>query len=156
MLKFIKRKTSSEKPTGNASQGNVLLALWVKSLALILLPIIFGFFYLVLLREPNLQQQQVQRVTSTYAVQQAANIELLLRRYQERLAAAAQSPLAQAAVLDSSADDIALVEKAMADYFPGVVSMRVLIIGSMGTAGVESSSEGLRNHIEVDLLRRTA
>jgi phosphomannomutase/phosphoglucomutase len=155
MLKFKKRKTGSESPQGISSDGSVLVKLWIRSLTLILVPIIIGFAYLLLLREANLQQQQIQRVTNSYAVQQTANIELLFQRFQERLAAAARSPLAQAAVAGSGEDDIALVEKAMMDYFPGAVSLRVLLIGSLGTAGLANSSEGLRNHIEVDLLRRT-
>ena len=50
----------------------------------------------------------------------------------------------------------ALVEKAMLDYFPEVISLRVIPVGDMGTADFTGGNQGLRNHIEVDLVRRTS
>ncbi|MCZ6829117.1 MAG: phosphomannomutase/phosphoglucomutase [Gammaproteobacteria bacterium] len=154
MLKFVRQKPATENPQGISSKGNVLHKLWITALVVILVPTVGGFGYLLLLREADLQDRQIRRVTNTYAVQQSANVELLFRQVQERLAAAARSPLAISAVTSSGADDIALFEKAMMDYFPGAVSLRVVPIGAMGTAGLKSGSDGLRNHIEVDLLRR--
>ena len=69
---------------------------------------------------------------------------------------AATSPLALAAISSRNPDDVALVEKTIMDYFPGVSSIRLITIGELGTAGLEGSNLGLRNHIEVDLLRRTS
>ena len=67
---------------------------------------------------------------------------------------AAKSPLAVSAIASESDDDIGLVEQAMLDYFPEVISLRIIPMGEMGTADFEGGSEGLRNHIEVDLVRR--
>jgi phosphomannomutase/phosphoglucomutase len=155
MLKMGNKKPPAENPQGVSSPANALQKLWIITLLVILLPIMGGFGYLLLLRETGLQDEQIQRVTNAYAVQQSANIELFFDRLQGRLAAAAESPLAISAVTGSGEDDIALVEKAMMDYYPGAVSFRIIRIGRMGTAGLESGSKGLRNHIEVDLLRRT-
>ena len=44
----------------------------------------------------------------------------------------------------------------MLDYFPEVVSLRIIPIGEMGTADFEDGNQGLRNHIEVDLVRRAS
>ena len=63
--------------------------------------------------------------------------------------------MALSAISGSSTEDIALIEKAMMDYFPGALSMRVVPFGIMGTAALKGGNEGLRNHIEIDLLRRT-
>jgi phosphomannomutase/phosphoglucomutase len=75
---------------------------------------------------------------------------------QDRIRSAALSPLALSAIASESEDDLPLVEKAMLDYFPEVASLRIIPIGDMGTADFSQGNQGLRNHIEVDLVRRTS
>jgi len=48
------------------------------------------------------------------------------------------------------------VEQAMLDYFPEVISLRIIPIGDLGTADFSGGNRGLRNHIEVDLVRRAS
>jgi phosphomannomutase/phosphoglucomutase len=48
------------------------------------------------------------------------------------------------------------VEQAMLDYFPEVISLKIIAIDEMGTAEIEGGDRGLRNHIEVDLVRRAS
>ncbi|MCB1709940.1 MAG: phosphomannomutase/phosphoglucomutase, partial [Halioglobus sp.] len=78
----------------------------------------------------------------------------LISRIKDRMQGAAKSPLAMSAIASESNDDISLVEQAMLDYFPEVISLRIIPLGEMGTADFEGGSQGLRNHIEVDLVRR--
>ena len=122
----------------------------------ILLPLLAGFAYLLLVRETGLRDQQIERTARSYAVQQAATIEQYLLEFRERLRAAANSPLALSAIASGRDEDLALVEKALLDYFPGVATIRVIALGELGTATLESADVGLRNHIELDLLRRTS
>ena len=49
------------------------------------------------------------------------------------------------AIASESESDIALVERAILDYFPEIISLRVIPIGDMGTAGFAGGNSGLRN-----------
>jgi phosphomannomutase/phosphoglucomutase len=156
MFKFKKKKESGENPQGISSSGNALHRYWLISLFAILIPVLAGFGYLLLVREAEVQGSTVQKASHSFAEQQAGNIEQLFVSVKGRLRAAAESPLALAAIASRNPEDIALVERALMDYFPGASSIRLITIGSLGTAGLEGSNLGLRNHIEVDLLRRTS
>jgi len=156
MLKFKKKNNSSDNPQGISSQGNTLRRYWLLALAGVLAPLLLGFAFLLILRESSIQNDQIHHASQSFARQQASNIEHLFSRLQSRLQSAASSPLALAAISSRDPEDIALVEKAIMDYFPGVSSVRLITIGDLGTAGLEGSNLGLRNHIEVDLLRRTS
>jgi phosphomannomutase/phosphoglucomutase len=166
MLKLKKNKETAPKtdkkskavnsPQGITTKGNALRKIGLLALLLILLPTALGFGYLILLREPAIQQQQIERIASSFAVQQATNMHRLFSRLKDRIHSAAQSPLALSAIASQATEDISLVEKAMLDYFPEVLSLRIIPIGEMGTADFEGGNQGLRNHIEVDLVRRTS
>ncbi|MEM0955764.1 MAG: phosphomannomutase/phosphoglucomutase [Pseudomonadota bacterium] len=158
MLKRKKNKNEdagAEVSQGISAEGNLIHRHWLIALLAIALPLLACFAYLLLLRDAGLQEQQIVRTARSHAAQQAANIESLLLQYRERLSAAATSPLALSAIASGKPQDLALVEKAMLDYFPGVTSLRLIALGKLGTATVENSEMGLRNNIEVDLLRRT-
>lgn len=156
MLKRKKQEeqVSAEVAQGISSSGNRLNRSWLYTTLVLLFSLLAGFAYLLLVRDASLQKEQITRAAAGHAIQQAGHIEQLLLSYQERLQAAANAPLALSAIASAREEDLALVEKAMLDYFPGVVSLRLIPIGERGTAGLQSSS-GLRNHIELDLLRRT-
>jgi len=167
MLKFRKikkiapeeennKEAVTNNPQGITVKGNALQQIGMMALLAIMVPVLLGFTYLILVREPALQEQQVDRVVSSFAVQQATNIHHLFDRMQARVQSAALSPLALSAIESNSEDELALVEKAMLDYFPEVVSLRIIPIGEMGTADFTGGNHGLRNHIEVDLVRRTS
>jgi len=150
-----KKRKSATNPQGIAAKGNALYK--IASLAALALLTLIGlcFAYLILMREPALQQAQVDRVASSFATQQATNVHHMISQLKTRMQGAAQSPLAMSAIASQSTDDIGLVEQAMLDYFPEVMSLRIIPMGEMGTADFEGGSEGLRNHIEVDLVRRS-
>jgi len=150
-----KKHTPVRTPRGITAKGNALQKLVGVALLVVLVPITLGFSYLIVLHEPAVQSQQIDRVASAFATQQATNMHRLFSRLKDRLQGAAQSPLALSAIASQSKDDIGLVEQAMLDHFPEVISLRILPIGDMGTANFEGGNQGLRNHIEVDLVRRT-
>ncbi len=151
-----KQNGDSDNPQGISSRGNAFRRYWLIALTVILLPLVLGFVYLLLMREVSVQDHQVQRASEQLAHQQAANVERLFDRFKMRIDIAAHSPLALAAIYSRNVEDVALVEKALMDYFPGVTSLRLITMGDLGTAGLEGSNLGLRNHIEVDMLRRTS
>ena len=148
------RRRSSGSPQGITARGNALRRLASLGLLIAVVPAALGFAYLILVREPAMEQRLVGRVATALASGQAAGIDRLLKQLSARLESAAGSPLALSAIASESGEDLALVEQAMLDYFPEVVSLRIIPIGEMGTANLQGGSRGLRNHIEVDLVRR--
>ena len=151
-----KKEAVSQSQQGIITKGNALKSIGGMALLVTLVPVLLGFSYLSLIREPYLQNQQIARVASSFAVQQATNVHHLFDRMENRVQSAALSPLALSAIASRSTDDIALVEKAMLDYFPEVISLRIIPVGNMGTAVFADGNQGLRNHIEVDLVRRAS
>ncbi len=150
-----KKQPTVSSPQGITARGNALRRIVLVALLAALLPIALGFTYLILLHQPAVESRQIDRIASSFATQQATNMHRLFSRMQDRIEGAARSPLALSAIASQSDDDIGLVEQAMLDYFPEVISLRIIPMGDMGTADFEGGNEGLRNHIEVDLVRRT-
>lgn len=150
-----KTRVSASNPQGITAKGNALRKAATMALLCILLPIALCFTYLILLREPALQQKQMNRIAESFAAQQATSLHRLFTQLENRMRGAAKSPLALQAIASASNEDLLLVEQAMLDYFPEVISLRIIPIGEMGTANFEGGSQGLRNHIEVDLVRRS-
>ncbi len=149
-----KKRKSPSNPQGIAAKGNALYRIAAIAMLALLALIGLGFAYLILLREPALQQAQIDRVAASFATQQATGIHQLITGLEGRMQGAAKSPLALSAIASRSNDDIGLVEQAMLDYFPEVISLRIIPMGEMGTADFEGGSQGLRNHIEIDMVRR--
>lgn len=157
MLKSDKKiKNTTGGPQGISSSGNAYRRVIGIALLVVLVPILAAFAYLFAQREPALEKIQIEQVSQAYAAQQAVNVKQLISRLGARMQGAAQSPLALSAIGGDSGNNLALIEQTMLDYFPEVISLRILPIGEMGTANFEGGNEGLRNHIEVDLVRRTS
>ncbi len=146
---------SASNPQAITARGSALTRLALIALLIVAVPACLAFGYLILLREPAMQQQQLARVSAALASQQATNIGFMFTRLRERVTSAAQSAPALAAVAGQSDREIALLEEALRAHFPEVESLRVVPFGEMGTAVLESGDQGLRNHIEVDLVRRS-
>ena len=150
------KEATSSSLQGITAKGNALQKIGGVALLVVLVPVLLGFTYLILLREPILQEQQLDRVASSFALQQATNIHRVLAQMRTRIQSAALSALPLSAIASKSENDIALVEKAMLDFFPEAISLKIIPIGEMGTADFSSGNQGLRNHIEVDLVRRAS
>jgi len=148
------KRAGNSNPQGITASGNTLYRIAGGALLVWLTLVALGFAYLILLREPALQQAQIDRIASSFATQQATNVHHLMAQVMTRMQGAAKSPLAMSAIVSESRDDLGLVEQAMLDYFPEVTSLRIIPLGEMGTANFEGGSQGLRNHIEVDMVRR--
>ena len=152
----VEATAAKENTRGITSGANMLQRYWAYCLLGSLTVIALGLVFMLLVRESALQRDQVVSAAQTYADQQAASIDNLLKSYVERLHSAAGSPLALAAIASRNPEDLALVEKALLDYFPDLTSLKLVPVGNLGATGLERSTMGLRNHIELDLLRRAA
>jgi phosphomannomutase / phosphoglucomutase len=150
------KRQAASNPQGISASGNATYKTAATGLLVALLVILGSFAYLILVREPGVKTQQADRVAGAYATQQATNINARLSLMRQRLQSTAQSPLALSAIASRTREDIELVEQAVLDYFPDLMSLKIVPVGEMGTAEFEGGEQGLRNHIEVDLVRRTA
>ena len=150
------KRQAASNPQGISASGNATYKTAGTGLLVALLVILGSFLYLLLIREPAVKTQQAEKVAEAYAAQQATNIHARVRLMRERLQSTAQSPLALSAIASHAQEDIELVEQAVLDYFPDLLSLKIIPVGDMGTAEFEGGDQGLRNHIEVDMVRRTA
>jgi hypothetical protein len=64
-----KKRTSSSNPQGIAARGNALYKIAAVALLVSLSLVAIGFAYLIMLREPALQQTQIDRVAGSFATQ---------------------------------------------------------------------------------------
>jgi phosphomannomutase/phosphoglucomutase len=165
MLKFDRKKAGSaprrdaKSASGNGAQGvevqgNALRRICAAALLVALVPSLTGIGFLVLLYEPAAQQRRIEQSADSLAAQQAWGLHRFLDGVAARMHSAANSPPALSSIASGAGEEVALAERAMLDYFPEVAGLRIIPMGEMGTAGLRGGDEGLRNHIEVDLVRR--
>ena len=122
MLKFSKdknkkasagesRSRSDSNPQAITAGRNAMLRLAIVAQLVVAIPTGLAFSYLILVREPALQQQQLGRLSAALASQQATNIHHMFARLRARIGSAAQSPGALSALASQSDQDIAGLEQ---------------------------------------------
>ncbi|MCX2980022.1 phosphomannomutase/phosphoglucomutase [Halieaceae bacterium IMCC14734] len=158
---MFKKKQDAQPGTAEpiqdiAAHSDVFQKTWLVAMAVMLIPLLLVFAYLLLIRESAVQSQQITLLSETHAEQQSAGIRQFFSRLDKRLKTAAATPLAVSVLDINEPAAITAIEQQMLAYFPGAVSLRLIRLDAMGTAGLADDNQGLRNHIEVDLLRRTA
>ena len=168
---------------GVSARGNALRSASLMGLLVFLAPVIVAALYLLLIREPVQREALIERTTSAYATQQAMAVGAVVTTLKSRVQAAASSraarqafslaPLSLAAtetgdtVQDGAApsadrsgtaqsSQIKTLEGALQEFFPHALSLRLLRLNAMGTVELSGGRHGLRNHIEVDLVRRAS
>jgi phosphomannomutase/phosphoglucomutase len=143
---------------GVGVRGNAFRQLVYIGVAIVIIPATIGVTYLFFMAAPARHDALLQRVTEDYAAQQADLVHRAISTLGERVAAAAASRGTQQAMRDAgnSVDAASAVERALMPYFPEVTSLRVLPLSDLGTAEFDAGLSGLRNHIEVDLVRRVS
>jgi phosphomannomutase/phosphoglucomutase len=156
-------KSSEKKPVnGSSKKGGKdgrraqysLVRIVVRGAAVGLVTLIACFVFLFLYDLPQ-RNDAIARAQSNEQVQaQGALVSVLLTQMQSRLAAAVQDPTLRADFADPAA--LAAREAVLKRAFPEALSLRLIALGPLGTAGLDDGSVGLRNNIEADLLRRVA
>ena len=167
---------------GVRAHGNALRRAALTGLLAFLAPAIIGALYLLLIREPAQRGALIQRTASAYATQQAALVGAVVAMLKDRVQAAAASRLTQQAFVlapppslaaaragdggqgaaapipDRSTRNLEIkaLETALKEFFPDALSLRLLRLDAMGTVELSGGRRGLRNHIEVDLVRRAS
>ena len=157
MLKQKTRKNAAARDAHGITAGaNGLYTIVLQSLALILATLVAVIAFLVLVRQPLLERELVALVTDGFAEQRAQAVAAQLVSFNNRANSAAQGRAVKQAVADDEMQTIAAAQKQLLDAFPEAVSLRLLRLSDMGTAERTEDGLGLRNHIEVDLVRRAS
>ena len=168
---------------GVSARGNALRSASLMGLLVFLAPVIVGALYLLLIREPGQREALIERTASAYATQQAMAVGAVVTTLKSRVQAAASSRAARQAfslaplspgateagdnvqdgaapIADSSgtaqSSEIKTLEGALQEFFPHALSLRLLRLNAMGTVELSGGRHGLRNHIEVDLVRQAS
>ncbi|MDP5052747.1 MAG: phosphomannomutase/phosphoglucomutase [Congregibacter sp.] len=141
---------------GVSARGNMLRSALLLGFALVLIPLLLGSAYLLLLQAPGQKAALIDDVSQHYAAQQARYVGDTIAALRARIESAVSSSLALQALSEQNPEDVQGIEKTMLEFFPEAVSLRLLPLGDMGTADLDGGFQGLRNHIEVDLVRRVS
>lgn len=141
---------------GISGRGNALRDAVTLGVLVVLIPTLASLAYLYLLRAPAQQSALLEHVSKSYAEQQAHAISALIEQMRQRLQASANAPQALEVLADTSGAAAGMAETNLAHYFPEAVGIRLIPLGEMGTADLDDGLQGLRNHIEVDLVRRVS
>ncbi|MFK7829969.1 MAG: phosphomannomutase/phosphoglucomutase [Congregibacter sp.] len=146
----------SSNSYGINGRGNALRDLAIQGLLIVLIPALASLAYLVLVRAPAEKAALIEHVANSYASQQAHTVAIHIDQLRERLASATASPIAMQAIADTAVSDGSAATRDLLRYFPDAMSLRLISLGELGTADLEDGRQGLRNHIEVDLVRRVS
>ncbi|MEM6300733.1 MAG: phosphomannomutase/phosphoglucomutase [Pseudomonadota bacterium] len=171
-----KRGDDKKASQGISAKGNLFRESALVGLLIIVVPALLACIFLAFIRAPSSKQAIVEQVAQSYAAQQAASVSREVEGLRARLNAAAQSAFALRRDIDEPTasataefGELAQLEAQLAAqelkeqretalraYFPGALSLRFIPLSELGTARLDDGQEGLRNLIEVDLVRRAS
>lgn len=104
---------------------------------------------------PASSDRLLRHTSEQLAGQQAAAVEQQLKQLEQRLQAVADPGLIDA-LEQRHAAELAAWQHRLEHHFPEAVSVRLLPLGPLGIAGLRREDSGLRNNIEMDLLRHAS
>lgn len=134
----------------NANQRDILLS------ALICISAILGAFYwVVYIEQPKALAQRISAVTATSADHQTLILRNVIKQLSERVSSQASRNDLKDAVLTGQHASTNDFEKGLKNAFPEATSTQLIFIAEQGVADEKSETDRLRNHIEIDLLRKT-
>lgn len=137
---------------GVVASNRALFKVMALALLLALGPLLAGFAYLALVRDPQLESRHVHSVSAMVARQQAASLSMLLQNLGQRLQQAGTAMSGELQL--GEGDDPEALARALLPRFPEFSELRLVPLTDLGTATLAEGTFGLHNHIEVDLVRR--
>jgi phosphomannomutase/phosphoglucomutase len=152
--KEIRKHQAARDAHGIIAGRNALHGLLIQGVALVVAAFCAVAAFQLLLRQPVAERDLVERVAVSIADQRAAAISAQVQALQARARSLAASSAVQRALEDGATDAVAALQRQLAPAFPDAVSLRLLSLSDMGTAERSEEGLGLRNHIEIDLVRR--
>ena len=110
--------------------------------------------YLFLIEIPAERAADKRNVSLSEATTLADRLSQNIRLTQEQLRSLLDSTAAQTAINEGSPKALSVAQTQLASAFPEAVSLRLIRIDELGTSAMLAGTDKLRNHIEVDLIRR--
>jgi len=149
---------SKEQPSKQSAEGRgaqySLVRIVVRGAIVGLLALIASFVYLLIYDLPQRNERVTQAQSDEFVQAQAALVNSLLMGVQGRLAGLAKNPGLLATFTDTAA--LAAREAELNFAFPEAVTLRLIPLGPLGVAAIDSGAYGLRNNIESDLIARAS
>jgi phosphomannomutase/phosphoglucomutase len=120
-----------------------------------LIAVVLSFAVLLAWDLPTRNHRNLERLSAELAAQQVRTVEEFAGQIQARLAGIA-GDAALIERLNTPDADLKPLQAEMQRAFPEAVTFRLIALGPLGIAGVDTTQAGLRNNIEVDMLRRVS
>ena len=140
---------TNHKPRGDALQSTLIIAMVIN-----LLLVAAAMLALTLIDVNRQDQRRLQTVAQNNAASQASRISQIAERIQQRLGGFADNTALAAALETGQAEPLAAFRQQLQRTFPEALSTRIVPLGARGTAAFVPADEGIRNNIEIDLIRR--
>jgi len=112
--------------------------------------------YLFLVDAPARRDRVVDRFATQEAQRQAQVLNRAVVQLFNRLGAAADAPEVRASLVQDDPQVRAGTEVRLRRAFPEAEGLRLLTLTDLGTADIRARTDTLRNHIEIDLVRRVS
>lgn len=139
----------------NTSSQNSLMRIVVRGTAVGLIAVVACFAYQIGYELPTQNRQHLQLLSSELATQQAQTINEFVQQIQARLATTAHNPELLER-FNTAPTELHAAQSALQQNFPEALNLRLIALGPLGIANVDNAQAGLRNNIEVDMLRRVS
>lgn len=156
LKKRAKKRQAARDAHAITAHGNGLRTITLHSLALVTVTLAGAVAFLLMVRQPLMERELVARVTGGFAEQRAQAIAGTIATLSERATSASRGALVSEAMAEGSVEAITDAQAYLREAFPEAVGLRLLPLSEMGTAERSSNGLGLRNHIEIDLVRRAS
>jgi phosphomannomutase len=110
--------------------------------------------YVFFIEIPAERAANKRNVSLSEAAALADRLSQNIRSTQDQLRSLLDSPATKTAIKEGSPKALSIAQTQLASAFPEAVSLRLIRIDELGTSAMLSGTDTLRNHIEVDLIRR--
>ena len=156
MAKKKNGKKTAAKTQLPAKPSNSLFKQIIIAAGVSLAAAILSLVYLGLFERGEINSRSLNTQAQLLADNQASLVNQALQQLQSRLDASAASPTLQK-VLNSGNDTNIEQQKAiLSSQFPEALSTRLIPLGPLGIAKVSRKTHGLRNEIEMSLIRQAS
>ena len=150
---MAKKNSPKKSNAESAKPKNILTSTLINCTAISVLVTVAAFSYLALVERPAISKASVQAQAQSLADSQAALLDQTLAQLRQRLSHMALSKPLLDALEQQDANTLDAYRAELQRAFPEAVSSKLIPLGPLGIASLDTDSHQLRNNIELDLLR---
>ena len=131
-----------------------LLALIARIYGASLLVTTLALVFILAFHVPQQTERTYAQVSEAESIALAERVAQNIRLTQAQLANLLNGSIARDAIEQGTPEALAAAQAQIASAFPEALSVQLIKLDDMGTSAMMAGTEQLRNHIEVDLIRR--